>query len=189
MTLRLTAAVALLLGGNLLAADPLKSGPQVGAANDRSGFIPQFVAGASAGDSMCPVWNPQYDLVALVFARDTSDALTSLVKKIDQRLASAAGKAPRPVGAYVIFESNVNGLDQRLRDLASKAAIKHVPLCIGPAPKNYELSPEADLTVVIYRLGKRRREPVMANFALRKGELDETKADAIVKALSDVLPK
>jgi len=114
--------------------------------------------------------------------------LTSLVKKIDQRLA-AAGKTSQHPGAYVIFENNVNGLDQRLRDLAANAAIKHVPLCIGPAPKNYEVSPEADLTVVIYRLGNKRREPVLANFAFRKGELNEAKADAIVKALSDVLPK
>jgi len=42
---------------------------------------------------------------------------------------------------------------------------------------------------VIYRLGKRRREPVTANSALRKGELDEAKTDAIVTALSEVLPK
>jgi hypothetical protein len=50
------------------------------------------------------------------------------------------------------------------------------------------VSPEADLTVVIYRLGNKRQEPVAANFALRKGELDDAKADAIVKALADVLP-
>jgi hypothetical protein len=30
---------------------------------------------------------------------------------------------------------------------------------------------------------------VVANFALRKGELDESKRDAIVEALSKVLPK
>ena len=50
------------------------------------------------------------------------------------------------------------------------------------------MSPEADLTVVVYRLGNKRREPVTANFALRKGELDDARADAIVKAISDVLP-
>jgi hypothetical protein len=58
MTPRLIASAALaavLLGGNGLAADPLKSGPPVGAGNDRSGFRPQFVAGPSAGQSLCPV--------------------------------------------------------------------------------------------------------------------------------------
>ena len=61
MTPRLIASAALaavLLSGNALAdppPPPLKSGPPVGAKNDRSGFLPQFVAGASAGQRMCPV--------------------------------------------------------------------------------------------------------------------------------------
>jgi hypothetical protein len=49
------ALAAVLLGGILQAEDPLKSGPQVGAANDRNGFHPQFVAGPSTGQSLCPV--------------------------------------------------------------------------------------------------------------------------------------
>jgi hypothetical protein len=50
-----TALAALLLGGHGLAADPLKSGPPVGAKNDRNGFFPQWVTGPSAGQSRCPV--------------------------------------------------------------------------------------------------------------------------------------
>jgi hypothetical protein len=42
-------------GGNVRAEAPLKSGPPVGAENDRSGFRPQFVAGPSTGRSLCPV--------------------------------------------------------------------------------------------------------------------------------------
>ena len=45
----------LLLTGTGLATEPLKSGPPVGATNNRSGFLPQFVAGPSAGDHLCPV--------------------------------------------------------------------------------------------------------------------------------------
>jgi hypothetical protein len=47
-------AVAL-LGGGALAADDLKSGPQVGAGNDRNGFYPQWLTGPSAGQRRCPV--------------------------------------------------------------------------------------------------------------------------------------
>jgi hypothetical protein len=115
--------------------------------------------------------------------------LTSLVKKIDQRLASAAGKTPRTLGAYVIFVNNANGLDQRLRGIADKEALKHVSLSIGNPPKNYEVANEADVTAVIYSVGRRREQHVIANFALRKGELDDCETDAIVKALSAVLPK
>jgi hypothetical protein len=57
MTSRLMAAAALavaLMGGKLT-AEPLVSGPQVGCDNDRRGFRPNFVAGPSAGQNLCPV--------------------------------------------------------------------------------------------------------------------------------------
>jgi hypothetical protein len=49
------ALAALLLGGNVQAEDPLQSGPPVGAQNDRGGFRPKFIAGPSAGATLCPV--------------------------------------------------------------------------------------------------------------------------------------
>jgi hypothetical protein len=56
MTSRLIATLtALLLAGNVLADEPLKSGPPVGAKNNRQGFRPQFVAGPSVGKNLCPV--------------------------------------------------------------------------------------------------------------------------------------
>jgi hypothetical protein len=58
MTPRLIASAALtalLLAGNVQAQEALKSGPPVGAPNDRDGFRPKFVAGPSAGKSLCPV--------------------------------------------------------------------------------------------------------------------------------------
>jgi len=57
MTPRLiaSAAVALLLAGIGLAQEPLKSGPPVGARNNRGGFFPQFVAGPGTGERRCPV--------------------------------------------------------------------------------------------------------------------------------------
>jgi hypothetical protein len=117
-----------------------------------------------------------------------SDPLTGLVKKIEQRVNAAAGKTDRPVGAYVIFVSNPDGLEKQLRGMAEKETLKRVSLCIGDPPRNYEVAGEADVTVVIYTVGRRSQQAVTANFALRKGELDEAKADAIVKALSEVLP-
>jgi hypothetical protein len=50
------AACALLtLAGPLPADAPLRSGPPVGAANDREGFRPQWVTGPCAGKRLCPV--------------------------------------------------------------------------------------------------------------------------------------
>ena len=82
-----------------------------------------------------------------------------------------------------------DGLDRRLREMAEKEALKRVSLCIGAPPQDYGVADDADVTVVIYSLGRRPQQKVTANFALRKGELDEAKADAIVKALSEMLPR
>jgi hypothetical protein len=56
MTPRLIASAALavvLLGGTVQAEEPLKSGPPVGAKNNRRGFFPEFVTGP--GQRRCPV--------------------------------------------------------------------------------------------------------------------------------------
>ena len=117
-----------------------------------------------------------------------SDPLTSLVKKIDERVEAAAGKTSRPLGAYFIFPG-ADGLDQRLRAIAQKESLKRVNLCIGTLPPRYEVNNEADLTVMIYSVGRRPEQHVTANFALRRGELDDEKIDAIARALAQVLPK
>jgi hypothetical protein len=125
----------------------------------------------------------------LIFVRETSDDLTSLVKKIDREVETMTGKPDRPLGLYVIFDSNKEGLDQELRAMAARAGLKHVNLCIGVPPQAYEVAPRADLTVVVYNVARRGRQAVTANFALLRGELDEMKANDIVMAVSEVLPK
>jgi hypothetical protein len=58
MTPRFIASAALtafLLAASVQADEPLKSGPPVGAKNNRKGFRPQFVAGPSTGQTLCPV--------------------------------------------------------------------------------------------------------------------------------------
>jgi hypothetical protein len=49
------ACAVLLLTGTLQADTPLRSGPQVGARNNRNGFYPQWVTGPEAGNRLCPV--------------------------------------------------------------------------------------------------------------------------------------
>jgi hypothetical protein len=125
----------------------------------------------------------------LVFVRETSDPLTSLVKKIEKQVEAASGKSPRTLGAYVIFQTNSDCLEMRLHAMADKEELKRVCIGIGAPPQDYEVAKEADVTVVIYNASRRGQQHVTANFALRKGELDESKTDAIVKALSEALPK
>jgi hypothetical protein len=121
--------------------------------------------------------------------REPSDALTGLVKKIDERMADA----PKPEAnsnhnVFVLFTQNQENLSKQLRELAEKEALKKVSLCVGIPPKDYDVAGDADVTVVIYEPGI-RHNPVVANFALRKGELTEEKTKEIVEALSKTLSK
>ena len=43
------------IAGELIAQEPLRSGPQVGAPNNRRGFSPNWVTGPCAGEHLCPV--------------------------------------------------------------------------------------------------------------------------------------
>jgi hypothetical protein len=193
MTSRLIASAAfatLLFAGNTLADEPLKSGPPVGERNNRGKFLPQFVAGPGTGEQRCPVWTYDTDLVVLIFVREVNDPLTSLVKKIDDKVTAAVGKQPndKKLGTFVII-GDADGRADQLRKLAENHSLKNVSLCISAAPPRYEISNDAEVTVVIYNPDRPGRQKVQANFALRKGELDEAKADAIVEALMKVLPK
>jgi hypothetical protein len=127
-------------------------------------------------------------LVALIFVRAMNDPLTSLVKKIDEKVNEASGKHPNKLGTFVIIGDKDGRADQ-LRGVATCESLQRVSLCIGAAPQRYEVNPEADVTVVIYTVGRPGRQAVTANFALRNGELDEAKCDAILAALANVLPK
>src|SRR5262249_17829469 len=58
---------------------------------------------------------------------------------------------------------------------------------IGVPPADYAVAKEADVTVVVYSPERRGQQHVTANFALRKGELQD-RIDAIATAIADVLP-
>ena len=71
-----------LLAGSVLAAEKVESGPQVGK-NIPGPFHPLNVTGESAGEKACLVCKNGGNPVAMVFARETSESLTQLVKKLD----------------------------------------------------------------------------------------------------------
>jgi hypothetical protein len=127
--------------------------------------------------------------VALIFVRDMSDPLTGLVKRIDARINEASPKHTKSkLGTFVIVGDAPGRADQ-LRSLAQWEGLNRVNLCIGAAPQRYEVNGAADVTVVIYTPGRPRDNQVVANFAFRSGELTEAQSDAILEALSRVLPK
>ena len=119
----------------------------------------------------------------MIFAREVSDSLTSLVKQIDQ--ATAKNSTCR-MGSFVVFLNDDEKLEKNLKELAKREKLQHTVLTIdNPAgPKGYEIAKEADVTVVLYA-----KRNVKANYAFRKGELKSQDVLAIVKDVSKILPE
>jgi hypothetical protein len=120
--------------------------------------------------------------VAMIFAREVSDPLTSLVKKMDA--AAVSNKSCR-MGSFVVFCSDDEGLKDQLKALAEKEHLKKVVLTIDnpSGPPSYKVAKDAEITVVLYE----QRE-VKANYTFKKGELKDKDIEKIVKDLAKILP-
>jgi len=118
----------------------------------------------------------------MIFAREITDDLTSLVKKLDAE--TGKNKSAR-MGSFVVFLSNDEGMEEKLKDLAKKEGLKNIILTLdNPAgPRGYKVTKEADVTVVLYN-----QRTVKANYAFKKGELTSKDVDKIVKSVPKILP-
>jgi hypothetical protein len=119
----------------------------------------------------------------MIFAREVSDPLTSLVKKIDAE--TAKHKSDR-MGSFVVFLSDDEDLPDRLKSLAKKEGLKHIVLTVdNPAgPRAYNVAKAADVTVVLYE-----SRTVKANRAYRKGELNEKAIEQVLADVPKIFPK
>jgi hypothetical protein len=119
----------------------------------------------------------------MIFAREVSDPLTSLVKKID---AATAKHSDCRMGSFVVFLSDEEQLEKKLKEVADKDKLEHTVLTIdNPAgPKAYNIAKEADVTVVLYT-----HHNVKANYAFRKGELKDDDVEKIVQDVAKILPE
>jgi hypothetical protein len=119
----------------------------------------------------------------MIFAREVSDPLTSLVKKID---TATAKNSSCKMGSFVVFCSDDQGLEEKLKDLAKKENLDHIVLTIDnpTGPPKYKVAKDADVTVVLYE-----RQQVKANYAFKKGEMKDKDIEKIVADLSKILPE
>jgi hypothetical protein len=118
--------------------------------------------------------------VVCVFARKTSEPLASLVKQIDQKI----GENGKLKSFVVITPEKGTRPAEDLKKLASDASIQHVPLTIGESPNgppDYELSKDADVTVLMWH-----RHKVKVNHAY-KGELTDKDVSTVVDDIPKVL--
>ena len=118
----------------------------------------------------------------MIFAREVSDSLTSLVKQIDAETAKNKGAK---MGSFVVFLSDDEKLGDVVKALAEKEGIKNTIFSIdNPAgPKGYEVAKNADITVVLYS-----KQKVESNHSFKKGELNSKAIEAIVADVPKILP-
>ncbi len=117
----------------------------------------------------------------MIFAREISDPLTSLVKQID---SATTAHADKKMGSFVVLLSDTKNLDKTLADLAKKEKIEHTVLSVDApeGPKGYKIEKDADVTVVLYV-----KRNVKASHAFHKGELSATGIDKIMADLPKIL--
>jgi|SRR6516162_2964994 hypothetical protein len=113
----------------------------------------------------------------MVFAREISGPLTSLVKKVD---------ATKGIESFVVFCNDSEGLEKDLKKLADKESLKTTILTVGPpaGPSAYKVAKEADVTVVLYT-----NRNVKANHTFKKGEFNAAAVDRIVADIPKILPE
>jgi hypothetical protein len=118
----------------------------------------------------------------VIFAREISKPVTSLVKKID---AATAKNSEARMASFAVFLSDEEGLDKKLKDWADKEKINKTALTIdNPAgPSDYKIDKDADVTVLLYV-----RKHVKVNYAFKKGDLKGKDIEKIVGDLSKILP-
>ena len=120
----------------------------------------------------------------MIFAREISDNLTSLVKKID---AATVNNSKAHMGSFVTFLNDEEGFTKKLKELAKKEGLKECVLSVvdnKAGPAGYDVAKDADITVVLYN-----RRKVQSNHAFRRGELTPQAIDRIVADLPKILPE
>jgi hypothetical protein len=117
----------------------------------------------------------------MIFAREITGPLTSLVKKIDAANAKHAN-----MGSFVVFLSDEEKLADQAKALADKEGLKKTVLAIDntAGPQGYNVARDAEVTVVFYN-----KRNVKANFAFKKGELNEQAVEKVVNSLSKIVSK
>ena len=110
----------------------------------------------------------------MVFAREITDPLTGLVKKID----AATAKSDKKMGSFVVLLSDKEDAEKQLKELAKKEKIDHTTLSLvdkPDGPPGYHIAKDADITVLLYVDKK-----VQVNHAFKKGEFTDKDVEQIV---------
>ncbi len=176
----LVSFVVALLSSGIALAGSIPSGPQVGE-RVPGPFKVLNITGPEAGQTSCQYCNHGTRPVAVIFTKAITPEVAQLIKKIDTitTVNKAAG-----MGSFAVICSDAAGTDQQIRGMAQQMGIQSTILTLYKAggPEKYRLSPEADVTVLLYN-----HLTVKANHAYKNAELTEAACKAILTDLAKML--
>src|SRR5262245_34768703 len=177
--------VILLMGGIVFAEEPaLRSGLPVGQRPGPYAFV--LATGPQRGQAFCYICDTADKPAAIIFARSLSEPLGKLAAKLDQ--AAADGAIPQMRAWLTLLDDGKQpDLERRLVAWGLQHAIKTMPLGIFEdevGPPSYRLHREAQATVLLFV-----KQKVVANFALRAGDLTDGKIAEVAKALDQLKVK
>jgi hypothetical protein len=168
-------AVALLaVGVSVAFAADLESGLQPG--DSVGAFTVEKVAGnphdnVEVGKNLCYRCMLGSKPVVMVFARKPNKPLASLIKKLDAELPQ---HADQKLSSFVniIGSDDPDTLKSSAKKFGDEIATENIAIVVPDdsenGPKEFKISPEAEVTVILYRNGK-----VEANHAFAPGKLDD----------------
>lgn len=170
-----------------------------------------MVTGKQAGRYHSPVCEHGLNPVVFVFTRDIEEAdkpLTAFLKKVDDMIAKHPDAR---VGCCSVLlndggfraaleEDDKEGedfskkladtskikdeLEAKLKEVAKTAEFKHVALSLDSTagPKEYQLNPEAQITIVLYN-----KQVVLASHAFKAADFAEEVANKLAKEVEAVV--
>ena len=120
--------------------------------------------------------------VVAIFARDVDDALTGLVKKVDE---ATAKHADAKMASWVVFCNDDEGLEKELKALIDREKIMKTLLATtdSAGPEDYNIAKDIDVTVLLYV-----KKTVKVNYAFKKGQMTDKDVERILADLSKILP-
>jgi uncharacterized protein (TIGR03067 family) len=160
---------------------PRSSGPQVG--EKVAGFLPVHLNGQHEGQKSDLVEQWGGDPVVLVFTRELSGPLVSLITKTSAAIGQH--KAAKLRGAVVFLGDDDWLTDRRLLGLMADTKLKEIVLALDKAagPADYKLHKDAGVTALLYT-----RQTVKANFKFANGQMTDADVTKILADLPKILP-
>ena len=165
-----------------LASAEMTSGPQVG--EPVGAFLVTKVTGnpddgVADGKTLCYRCRMGKKPVVMVFSRSADEKFAKFLKKLEAELEE---HADQQLTAFVnMIGTDTESLKKEAADFAAKNGITRIAFVVPEeaenGPEDFNIAPDAEITVVCYKGGT-----VKANHAVAKGGLNDDAIDAMVEA-------